>query len=87
MAEDDTIKVGNEFAVVHIRKVQTRNGERLEIHTPRLGYRIELDATELESLTWQPKVTFSRFLETPYGPGHPSVPDPLDSLLDTERWS
>lgn len=85
MDEDVTLQVGNEFAVVHVRKVQTRNGERIEIHTPRLGYRIQLDAIELESLTWQPKETFSRFLETPYGPGQLSS-EGIETLLDPEQW-
>ncbi|CAM3486041.1 dihydrodiol dehydrogenase [Hydrogenibacillus schlegelii] len=63
------LEVANEFTVVHVQKVKTRNGERLEIYSPRLGYRIQLDPLELESLTWQTTETFSRFLETPFGPG------------------
>jgi hypothetical protein len=66
----EPIEIANEFAFVRVRKVLTRNGERLEIESPKLGYSIHLDPLELESLTWQPKETFSRFLETPYGPGH-----------------
>lgn len=62
--------VSNEFAMVTVDKIHTRNGERLEISSPRLGYRIQLDAIELESLSWQPKTIFSGFLHTPYGPGH-----------------
>nr|BAA94710.1 orf72 [Nocardioides sp. KP7] len=62
--------VANEFAMVTVDKVQTRNGERLEIASPRLGFRIQLDAMELESLSWQRKDVFSQFLNTPYGPGH-----------------
>lgn len=62
--------VANEFAMVTVEKVQTRNGERLEIVSPRLGFRIQLDAVELESLSWQRKDVFSQFLNTPYGPGH-----------------
>ena len=85
MSEDVTLQVGNEFAVVSVRKIQTRNGERLEIQAPRLGYRIELDAMELESLTWQPKETFSRFLETPYGPGKLAA-EGIEKLLEPETW-
>lgn len=51
-----------------MRKVWTRNGERLEIVAPRLGKHIRLDPLELESLTWQTTETFSKFLETPFGP-------------------
>jgi hypothetical protein len=65
----DAVEVGNEFAFVRVRKLATRNGERLEIAAPKLGYVIRLDAIELESLTWQTTETFTRFLETPFGPG------------------
>ncbi len=63
--------IANEFAVVTVdKKIFTRNGERLEIASPRLGFRIQLDPLELESLSWQTKESLSRFLEDPYGPGH-----------------
>lgn len=64
----DPIVIANEFAEVEVRKVRTRNGVRLEIRSPKLGYLVRLDALELESLSWQPVETFSRFLETPWGP-------------------
>lgn len=60
--------IANEFATVTVAKVYTRNGERLEIASPRLGYRVQLDPMELESLSWQPKETFSGFLYHPHGP-------------------
>ena len=63
----DVIEIGNEFAAVRVRKVLTRNGERLEIDAGRLGYRIRLDALELESLTWQSHDLFSKLLEQPFG--------------------
>ena len=64
----ETIEIGNEFAFVRLRKIWTRNGERLELEAPKLGYRIRLDPLELESITWQTTETFSKFLETPFGP-------------------
>ncbi|MBM3678321.1 MAG: dihydrodiol dehydrogenase [Actinobacteria bacterium] len=64
---DEPVQIANEFALVKVRKVYTRNGERLEIEAPKLGMRIRLDALELESLTWQTTDTFSKFLETPFG--------------------
>ncbi|MGQ0550483.1 MAG: dihydrodiol dehydrogenase [Armatimonadota bacterium] len=67
-ASDQAIEVVNEFATVRVRKVWTRNGERLEIASARLGHVIHLDALALESLTWQTMETFTRFLEEPYGP-------------------
>lgn len=66
--DDQVIEISNEFATVEVRKVRTRNGERLRISSSRLSYAIELDALALESLTWQPMETFSRFLGSPFGP-------------------
>ncbi|MFF4806345.1 dihydrodiol dehydrogenase [Streptomyces sp. NPDC001351] len=66
-SDDPPIQVSNEFADVRVRKVHTRNGERLEIHAHRRGYRILLDAVELESLTWQTAETFSGFLRGSVG--------------------
>lgn len=65
---DGEMELANEFALVRVRRVHTRNGVRLEIHSPRLGYSIRLDPLELESLTWQTAETFTRFLEEPFGP-------------------
>jgi hypothetical protein len=64
----DYVRLANEFAEVLVRKVNTRNGVRLEIVAPKLGRRIFLDPVELESLTWQTPETFSSFLRTPFGP-------------------
>lgn len=57
------IVLSNEFTTVRVRKVQTRNGERLEIEAPKNGSVIHLDPVELESLTWQPPEVFSQFQE------------------------
>lgn len=65
---DRDFEVTNEFASVRVRRVLTRNGERLELWSPRLGTSIRLDALALESLTWQTMDTFSRFLRKPFGP-------------------
>ena len=64
----EVIELSNEFAHVRICKIWTRNGERLEIEAPKLGYRIWLDPLELESISWQTPATFSRLLRTPFGP-------------------
>ena len=61
-------ELANEFAYTLVRKVRIRGRSRLEIHSPRLNYRIYLDPPLLESLTWQTTATFSKFLEEPYGP-------------------
>lgn len=62
------IELANEYAAVLVRLVHTHNGVRLEISSPQLGRRIQLDPLELESLTWQSHETFSSFLRTPMGP-------------------
>ena len=64
----DEFSVINEFGAAYIRKIHTRNGERLEISAPRMGYSVQLDALVLEALTWQPAEFFSALLETPLGP-------------------
>lgn len=66
--DGDALELANEFAEVTVRKVQTRNGVRLEVTAPRLGRRIRLCPLELEALTWQTPDTFSRLLATPFGP-------------------
>jgi hypothetical protein len=68
LAGDEPFELANEYAVVTVRKVYTRNGVRLEIVAPRLGRGIRLDPVELETLTWQSHETFSGFLRTPFGP-------------------
>lgn len=70
---DGTISIGNEFTTIEVRKVLTRNGERLEISSPRMGYSIRLDPLELESLTWQNPESFSLLLRSPYGPDEEDV--------------
>jgi hypothetical protein len=66
--ENEYTELSNEFAYTLVRKVHIRGGARLEIHSPKLDYRIYLDPPLLESLTWQTPQTFSKFLEEPYGP-------------------
>lgn len=60
--------VTNEFTSVRVRKVRTRNGERLEIESCRLPHSIRLDALVLESLTWRSVLELGAGLETPFGP-------------------
>lgn len=66
MTAGEPLIIANEFATVTVRKVQTRNGERLEI---RSGDRaIRLDAIALEALTWSTALEVGQALETPFGP-------------------
>ncbi len=62
------IIIADEHGAVRVRKVKTRNGERLELHSLEHGRSVRLDALALESLTWQTMDTFSAFLRDPFGP-------------------
>ena len=66
--EPDPLVVSNEFATVTVRKVRTRNGERLEIRSHSHDRAIRLDAIALEALTWSDALTVGQGLETPLGP-------------------
>jgi hypothetical protein len=65
---NEPVEIANEFATVTVRRVETRNGVRLRIESPRLQRSIDLDPLELESLTWQSHELFSRLLAHPFGP-------------------
>ncbi|MDO8310045.1 MAG: dihydrodiol dehydrogenase [Actinomycetota bacterium] len=62
------IVIANEFAAVVVRKVTTRNGERLEIRSLGKDTSVRLDAIALEALTWSSALEVGRALETPLGP-------------------
>lgn len=70
----DEIMIANEFAEVRIRRVETRNGSRLLVSSPKSGRWITLCPLELEALTWQNPQTFSAMIS------HPSAP-----LFDDEE--
>ena len=65
---EDEIVIANEFAAVAVRKVMTRNGERLRIRSITQDRTIQLDAIALEALTWSSVLEVGRGLETPLGP-------------------
>ena len=67
-AGDPGIMIANEFAAVVVRKVATRNGERLEIRSLGKDTFVRLDAIALEALTWSSAEEVGRALETPLGP-------------------
>ncbi|MGI5490377.1 hypothetical protein [Microtetraspora malaysiensis] len=60
---DGPIVISNEFADVVVSRVRTRNGVRLDIWSPRRGSRIQLDAVELDCISYQPKEAFTEMLE------------------------
>jgi hypothetical protein len=67
-AVGDAIELGNEFAQVRICRVETRNGSRLLIESPKSGQWVALCPLELEALTWQGPQTFSAMIGHPFGP-------------------
>ncbi len=85
MDDEGWVTISNEFTSVKVRKERTRNGERLEIVSSKLGSAIRLDSLELESLTWQSPAAFSRFLETPYGPEDDTKGRPLSELFEQRK--
>ena len=62
------LSVGNEFAEVRVVRVETRNGSRLLIESPKSGQWVALCPVELEALTWQNTATFSAMVGHPFGP-------------------
>ena len=67
-AVGEPIVIANEFATIQVVRVETRNGSRLMIESPKSGQWITLDPLELESLTWQSIATFSAMVGNPFGP-------------------
>lgn len=72
-ADGPVITIRNEFVEIHIQKVHTRNGERLRVSSYRRGSEVQLDAIQLESLTWQTPDDFSRLLTASIGPDTPEL--------------
>ncbi|MDQ2627131.1 MAG: dihydrodiol dehydrogenase [Actinomycetota bacterium] len=58
-AVGETITIANEFTEVTLRRVDTRNGSRLLVTSPKSGQWISLDALEIEALTWQNSYTLA----------------------------
>lgn len=61
-------ELSNEFALALVRIFGEGEDKRLEIHSPKLGYRVYLAAPLLETLSWQSPEKLSEALEEPYGP-------------------
>lgn len=61
--QGNRIRIANEFTTVYVRKVLTRNGERLEIEAVKNGLKIHLDAMQLEALTLQKPELYSKLIE------------------------
>ncbi|MGP9033018.1 hypothetical protein [Glutamicibacter mysorens] len=70
----EPLTIANEFSEVRVSHVETRNGARLLIESPKSGQWIALDPLELEAVTWQTTQTFSEMIARPYEPMYPAVP-------------
>ena len=77
----EPLTVANEFAEVQVRRVDTRNGSRLLITSPRTGRWISLDALEVEALTRQNTRTLTAMVGNPDGPLLPDEPEDDDDRL------
>lgn len=64
----EPLTIANEFAEVRVVRVETRNGSRLLIESPKSGQWVALDPLEVEALTWQSTATFSAMIGNPFGP-------------------
>lgn len=71
-AIDGGFSVVNEFAGVTVRKVMTRNGQRLEVRAPLKESVVRLDAVVLEALTYHSPEDFSSMLDVTLGAHEPS---------------
>lgn len=80
-AVGEPLTVANEFAEVVVRRVDTRNGSRLLISTPRTGRWISLDALEIEALTWQNPRTLAAMVGNAAAPLLPDDPQEGDDRL------
>ncbi|HWJ65260.1 MAG TPA: hypothetical protein VNT31_01155 [Nocardioides sp.] len=67
-AVGEPIIIANEFSEIRVHRVDTRNGSRLLIDSPKSGQWITLDPLELESITWQNTATLSAMVGNPFGP-------------------
>lgn len=65
--QEEVIEIANEFAQVRISRVETRNGSRLLIESPKSGQWVTLCPLEAEALTWQGPQTFSAMIGHPFG--------------------
>jgi hypothetical protein len=64
----EPITIGNEFSEIRVSLVDTRNGSRLLIESPKSGQWVALCPFELEALTWQNTATFSAMIGKPLSP-------------------
>lgn len=69
----EPLTIANEFSEIRVSLVETRNGARLLVESPKSGQWIALDPMELEAVTWQTTQTFSEMIAHPYEPMFPNA--------------
>lgn len=74
LAVGEPIVIANEFSEIRVVRVNTRNGARLFIDSPKSGQWITLDPLELEALTWQNEATLSAMVGNIAAPLIPDAP-------------
>lgn len=79
--EDDYTEISNYSAAARVRRARTRNGTRLEVHSPEAGSRVLLDALLLESLSWQSPGELAEHLVSP----HERAADQLENELQATQ--
>lgn len=67
-ATGEPLVIANEFAEVVLRRVETRNGARILIQSPKSGQWVSLDPLEVEALTWQNTATFAAMVGNVHAP-------------------
>lgn len=77
----EPITLANEFTEVVVQRVDTRNGSRLLISSPRSGESITLDALEVEALTWQNPRTLAAMVGNSHAPLLPDEPEAHDERM------
>lgn len=60
--EPAPLVIANEFTAVAVRKIGTRQGERLELRVAGSGRRVLLDAMQLEAVAHLDAAAFSRLI-------------------------
>lgn len=71
----EPLTIANEFTEVALRRVDTRNGSRLLISSPKSGQWITLDPLEVEALTRQNARTLSAMVGCIDAPLLPDDPE------------
>lgn len=68
VTSDTGFDVANEYAQVHVRRLQSPERSTLQIRAPKKREQIQIDVDALGGLARQDHMLFTEFLEQPHGP-------------------